>query len=152
MKARLTTLLMFAGQAEAAMRFYTSLVPDAELERIEHYGAGEPGAAGTVKHAVLRLGGQRLICIDSPVAQPFTFTPAMSLVLVVDTRPELERLYDGLAQGGQVLMALGAYPFNPWFGWVTDRYGVSWQLSLDIVPPPEPPSPDTVAEPPTAAL
>lgn len=152
MKARLTSLLMFAGEAEAAMRFYASLLPDAAVERIEHYGAGEPGAPGTVKHAVLRLGGQRLICIDSPIKQPFTFTPAISLVLVTDAESELEHLYDQLAQGGQVLMPLGAYPFNPRFGWVTDRYGVSWQLSLDTAPEPESLSPDTVAEPPTAAL
>ena len=65
MKARLTTLLMFAGQAEQAMRFYVSLLPDGAVERIERYAEGEAGSPGTVKHAVFRLGGQRLTCIDS---------------------------------------------------------------------------------------
>jgi predicted 3-demethylubiquinone-9 3-methyltransferase (glyoxalase superfamily) len=131
MKARLTSLLMFAGEAEAAMRFYASLLPEAAVERIEHYHEGDPGKPGTVKQAVLRIGGQRLICIDSPIEQPFTFTPAISLVLVTDDESELDHLYARLAEGGQVLVPLGAYPFNPRFGWVTDRYGVSWQLSLD---------------------
>jgi predicted 3-demethylubiquinone-9 3-methyltransferase (glyoxalase superfamily) len=138
MKARLTTLLMFDGRAEAAMRFYESLLAEAAIERIERYGADGPGAQGTVKHAVLRLGGQRLICIDSPIKHPFGFTPAVSLVLVVDAIPELDALFARLSEDGQVLVPLDAYPFNPRFGWVTDRFGVSWQLSVEVPDDAEP--------------
>lgn len=47
------------------------------------------GAEGTVKHAVLRLGSQTLMCIDTPVKQPFTFTPAISLVAEFETAADL---------------------------------------------------------------
>jgi predicted 3-demethylubiquinone-9 3-methyltransferase (glyoxalase superfamily) len=137
MTARLTTLLMFAGQAQEAMRFYVSLLPDGKVESIARYGPGQPGAEGSVKHAVFRLGGQRLTCIDSPVKQPFTFTPAMSLVLACPTEPELDDLYHRLSEGGTILVPLDSYPFNPRFGWVTDRFDVSWQLSLRL-PGPDP--------------
>jgi predicted 3-demethylubiquinone-9 3-methyltransferase (glyoxalase superfamily) len=130
MQPKITTLLMFDGQAENAMRFYTSLFDNGEIERIDRYQAGEPGTEGTVKHATFRLADQALMCIDSPVKQPFTFTPAVSLVVEFETEASLDRLFARLSDGGTILVPLDAYPFSARFGWVTDRYGVSWQLTL----------------------
>jgi predicted 3-demethylubiquinone-9 3-methyltransferase (glyoxalase superfamily) len=127
---RISTLLMFDGQAENAMDYYASVFEDGQVERIERYMAGDPGVAGSVKHATFRLGDQVLTCIDSVVKQPFTFTPAMSLLVHSSSTAELDRLFAGLADGGQVLMPLDAYAFSRRFGWLTDRFGVSWQLSL----------------------
>ncbi len=130
MSTTITPLLMFQGQAEEAMSFYVALFDDGEIVQVERYAAGEQGEEGTVKHARFRLGDQLLMCIDSPVAQPFTFTPATSLVVQDADRDRLDGLYASLSQYGTVLVPLGEYPFNKHFGWVTDRYGVSWQLSL----------------------
>jgi len=127
---RITTLLMFDGHAEEAMRFYARVFEDAEIERIERYRADEAGVEGTVKRAALRLGGQSLMCIDSAVSQPFTFTPAVSLFVDCETAVEVEELFAGLSDEGTILMPLAAYPFSQRFGWLTDRFGVSWQLSL----------------------
>ena len=85
MESRITTLLMFDGQAEDAVRFYTSLFDNAQIERFDRYGAGEQGTEGTVKHAIFRLVDQTLMCIDSSVKQPFTFTPTISLVVECET-------------------------------------------------------------------
>ena len=126
---QITTFLMFTGEAEAAMRLYVSLFPDSEVLSISRYGEGEDGSAGTVRHAVFALNGQSFMCIDSPPVHGFTFTPAMSLYVNCATEGEVEALFAALSEGGQVLMPLDAYPFARKYAWVSDRFGVSWQLS-----------------------
>ncbi len=130
MGTSVTALLMFDGNAEDAMRFYTSIFDNAHIKRIDRYRADEPGAEGTVKHAIFRLGDQTLTCVDSAVKQPFTFTPAISLVVECEIEAQLDKLFARLADGGKILMPLDTYPFSRRFGWLTDHYGVSWQLTL----------------------
>ena len=127
---KITTFLMFEGKAEEAMSFYMSLFPDSEIKSITRYAEGETGAAGTVQHAVFSLSGQEFMCIDSPAKHGFTFTPAMSLYVTCETLSEIDELFAKLSEGGQALMPLDAYPFSRKFGWVSDRFGVSWQLTL----------------------
>ena len=127
---KITTFLMFEGPAEEAMTFYTSLFEDAEVLAITRYGPGEAGAEGTVQHASFTLAGQQFMCIDSAMAHNFGFTPSMSLFVQCETDEEIERLYAALAEKGQELMPLGSYGFSAKFGWVNDRFGVSWQLNL----------------------
>lgn len=124
-------LLMFqAGEAEQAMRFYVSVFFPARIEQIDRYGPGEQGAEGTVKHAIMRLGDGTVQCIDSPIRHPFTFTPAVSVVVRAASADAVDGMFNRLSQGGTVLMPLDRYPFSERFGWVTDRFGVSWQLTL----------------------
>jgi predicted 3-demethylubiquinone-9 3-methyltransferase (glyoxalase superfamily) len=127
---QITPFLMFEGRADEAMSLYLSLFPDASVLSVSRYGEGEPGAAGTVRHAVFSLAGQRVQCIDSPVSHGFTFTPAFSLHVTFETEADLDRVYQALSEGGGVLMPLAAYPFSPKYAWLNDRFGVSWQLSL----------------------
>ncbi|MBY8862592.1 VOC family protein [Nocardia sp. CA2R105] len=127
---KITTQLMFEGAAEAAMTFYTSLFEDGAVLEIERFAAGEPGPEGTVKRAVFALAGQQFSCIDSFVHHEFGFTPSMSLFVECSSDAELERLYTALSEGGGQLMPLGEYGFSRRFGWVNDRFGVSWQLNL----------------------
>ncbi|EIJ79949.1 3-demethylubiquinone-9 3-methyltransferase [Bacillus methanolicus PB1] len=127
---KITTFLMFSGQAEEAMNHYISIFDQSEIISIERYGLNEEGAEGTVKHAKFSLNGQEFMCIDSSVKHDFTFTPAISLYVTCDTEDEIDRVFEKLSQDGTVLMPLGAYPFSEKFGWVQDKYGVSWQLSL----------------------
>jgi predicted 3-demethylubiquinone-9 3-methyltransferase (glyoxalase superfamily) len=128
---RITTFLTFFGNAEEAMAFYTSLFPGSELLSIERYGPGEPGAEGKVKHATFALAGQRFMCIDSSVEHDWGFTPAVSLYVRCESDGEIDRLFERLAEGGEVFMPLANYPFAEKFGWVADRFGVSWQLALN---------------------
>ena len=79
--------------------------------------------------AVFSLGGREFMAIDSPVEHDFTFTPAMSLFVDCDSEDEVDALAGALGEGGQVLMPVGEYGFSRRFGWVTDRFGVSWQLN-----------------------
>ena len=130
MPPTVSTFLMFEGVAEEAMNLYVSLVRDSRVVSIERYGAGEAGREGTVRLAHFTLAGHAMMCIDSPGAHAFTFTPSTSLFVECETAEELDAAYARLAEGGQVLMALGDYGFSARFGWVSDRYGVSWQLNL----------------------
>jgi predicted 3-demethylubiquinone-9 3-methyltransferase (glyoxalase superfamily) len=71
------------------------------------------------------------MCIDSVVKHEFTFTPAISLYVKCDTVDEINRVFEKLSKGGSVLMPLASYPFSKKFAWLNDKYGVSWQLSLE---------------------
>ena len=130
MTRTITPFLMFAGAAAEAMALYISLFPDSSIVHVDHYGPGEPGAEGSVKHAEFILSGQRFRCIDSPITHDFTFTPSLSLFVDCEGAAELERAFAQLADGGEVLMPLDNYGFSTRFGWLNDRFGVSWQLNL----------------------
>src|SRR4029079_9277390 len=130
MAQKITTFLMFQGVAEEAMNFYVSLFGGSEIQRVERYGPGEQGADGTVKQAAFTLAGREFMCIDSPVKHGFTFTPSMSLFVDCESETELEELYRQLSADGTVLMPIGNYGFSTRFGWIKDRFGVSWQLNL----------------------
>ncbi|OCA92027.1 hypothetical protein A8F95_18970 [Bacillus wudalianchiensis] len=120
------------GKAEEAMNFYTSLIKDSEIKSIVRYGANEAGDEGTVMQAVFSLKGQEFMCIDSNVKHQFSFTPSFSIYVTCDTEEEMTSLYQQLIVGGQALMPIGDYGFSKKFGWLTDRFGVSWQLNLPL--------------------
>ena len=103
---------------------------DSEITQIERYGPGEMGAEGSVKRADFVLAGREFLCIDSPVKHAFTFTPSMSLFVECESEAELESAFARLSDGGRVLMPLDNYGFSTRFGWLTDRFEVSWQLNL----------------------
>lgn len=130
MASGISTFLMFEGKAEEAMNLYVSLFKDARIESITRFGAGEAGAEGSVNSAVFMLNGQRFRVFDSEVKHGFTFTPAISIFVDCEDEAEIDRLFAKLSEGGQTLMPLAAYPFARKFGWIADRFGVSWQLSL----------------------
>jgi len=123
--------LMFQdGNAEEAMNLYTSIIEDSQITSIVRYGANEAGLEGTVMQATFTLKGQKFMCIDSYIKHQFSFTPAFSIFITCNTEEELDNLYEKLNEGGQALMPLNDYGFSKKFGWLNDRFGVSWQLNL----------------------
>ncbi len=126
--------LMFIGEqharAEEAVTFYVALWPNSRVETLERYGPGDEEPEGTVKQASFLLDGQPFSAMDSHLPHPFTFTPGAVAARAMwhggRDRPHLA----ALAEGGTVLMPLDRYPFGFRFGWVDDRFGVSWQLAL----------------------
>ncbi|MFF0342009.1 VOC family protein [Kribbella sp. NPDC004875] len=127
---QIKTFLMFEGGAEKAMTFYLSLFDDAEVVSITKYGPEGPGPEGSVMVATFTLAGQQFMCSDSFQHHGFTFTPSTSFFVDCADEAELDRLYGALVEGGGALMPLGDYGFSKKFGWVNDRFGVSWQLNL----------------------
>jgi len=130
---KVTPFLMFQdGKAEEAMNYYISIIDDSEITSIVRYGANEAGDEGTVMQATISVKGQEFMCIDSNVKHQFTFTPSFSIYVTCDTEEEINRLYQKLLEGGQALMPIGDYGFSQKFGWLNDRFGVSWQLNLPL--------------------
>ena len=128
---RIATCLMFVGEqcgrAEEAMGLYVGAFEDARVDEVTRDEAGE----GThIKQARFTLAGRPFVAMDSAAPHQFTFTPAISLFVDMEDPGELDAAFATLAEGGSVLMPLQAYPFSPRFGWLQDRYGISWQLTL----------------------
>jgi predicted 3-demethylubiquinone-9 3-methyltransferase (glyoxalase superfamily) len=127
---QVTPFLMFQGDAEAAIQFYRGIFPDFEIVELTRWGAGGTGKEGTVQQARFTVAGQLLRCFDSPPVHDFTFTPAFSLFVDCDDEAQLDALWAGLSDGGKALMPVGDYGFSRRFGWVEDRFAISWQLNL----------------------
>ncbi|MCB0833798.1 MAG: VOC family protein [Bacteroidetes bacterium] len=128
MARKIRTHLMFDGTADEAMRFYVGLFPESDILDVAYYKDGEN--RGKVAQASFTLNGREFICIDTPVKHNFTFTPATSIFVDCESMQELERVFGALSKGGQVLMPLDDYGFSRKFGWISDRFGVSWQVNL----------------------
>jgi predicted 3-demethylubiquinone-9 3-methyltransferase (glyoxalase superfamily) len=118
------------GSAQAALDLYFATFPDSRMVQVKRYAQGEPGPAGTIKVAVFTLCGREFMCSDSPIKHNFSFTPATSTFVEFDSVAELERVFGVLSDGGQILMPLDNYGFSQRFGWINDRFGVSWQLNF----------------------
>lgn len=127
----MTPFLMFqGGQAEAALDFYVATLPDSRIVSIERFGADGPGPEGTILRALAEIAGQRVMAHDSYVTHAFDFTPSHSFFVECTHESELDRLFAALSEGGGELMPLGDHGFSRRFGWLNDRFGVSWQLNL----------------------
>jgi len=127
---QVTPFLMFTGDAEAAIGFYRTLFADLEILDLRRWGPGASGKQGTIERASFTIAGQALRCFDSAPVHEFGFTPALSLFVDCEDMAQIDALWDGLSDGGKPLMPIGDYGFSRRFGWIEDRFGLSWQLNL----------------------
>lgn len=136
---RIVPNLWFDHTAAEAAAFYTSVFADGRVLETQHYPSeGLPDfqadMAGQVLTVDFELGGYRMIAINA--GPEFQVNPSVSFMLNFDpsvdpqAREHLDELWSALAEDGHVLMPLAAYGFSPYYGWVQDRYGISWQLIL----------------------
>ena len=130
MSVAVRPFLMFEGNAEEAMNTYVSVVPGSKIIDLEKYGAGGPSKEGTVMRGTFSVAGQVVQCTDSPIKHAFTFTPSFSFFVDCESEAQLESLWAALSEGGSTMMPLDNYGFSRRFGWLGDRFGVSWQLNL----------------------
>lgn len=131
-KQKIHSFLMFEGKAEEAINMYTSLFDQSKIINITRYEANQNGPEGSVMMATFSIKGQEFMASDSFVQHAFTFTPSISMYVTCGSIEEIDQAFERLSEGGQVLMPLDAYPFSPRFVWVNDKFGVSWQLSLEV--------------------
>ena len=125
MGQKITTFLMFTGDAEAAMDLYMSVFDGARVVRLKRHEGD-----GGIYFAEFEIAGQRFAVSDSPPVHDFTFTPSTSLFVECQSEAEIDRMHAALGEGGGEMMPLGEYPFAKKFSWIADRFGVSWQLRL----------------------
>ena len=125
---KIAPFLWFDHQAEEAAKLYTSLFDRSRITGTSRYGDAGPGPRGTVMTTSFELEGLPFTALNGgPV---YTFTPAISFFVTCETEAQVDALWKELSRGGTVMMELAKYPFSPKFGWLSDRYGLSWQLNL----------------------
>lgn len=125
---KIVPCLWFDNNAQEAVTFYTSLFKDSKIVDIIPFGDAGPGKKGDSMAITFELQGQSFSALNG--GPNFKFTPAISLFVGCDTEKEQERLWKNLSEGGTVLMEMGKYPFSERYGWVQDRFGLSWQINL----------------------
>jgi predicted 3-demethylubiquinone-9 3-methyltransferase (glyoxalase superfamily) len=113
---KITPFLWFNGKAEEAMNFYVSVFKNSKVLGVTRYGDAGPGPKGTVMTANFELNGQEFVALNG--GPQFTFSPAISFVAHCETQQEVDDLWRRLSEGGR----------EDQCGWVTDKYGVTWQV------------------------
>lgn len=132
MKDKMSIFLTFQeNNAEEAMNFYVSLFKDAKVLDVQRYHNHEYAKEGSIMKATFELNGINFACSDSFIKHAWSFTPAVSVFVDVDTEDELKRLFGALSEGGKVLMPVDNYGFSEKFAFVEDRFGISWQLNME---------------------
>ncbi|KYQ94892.1 hypothetical protein AWY96_15960 [Serratia plymuthica] len=127
--SQVATFILFQGNARQAIDLYSGLFSSFKVQQLLHYDE-TPDGQRRIKQASIDFDRQHLVFSDSPVSHDFSFTPAVSLHVNLATEAELERVFARLAEGGEVLMPLDDYGFSARFGWLNDRFGLSWQLNV----------------------
>ena len=125
---KIVPFLWFDGQAEEAVNFYTSVFKDSKITGTARYGETHPERSGSVMTVNFTLEQQAFTALNG--GPEFAFTPAISFFVTLETEAEVDALWEKLAQGGTVLMPFQACDWSEKYGWLNDRYGVSWQISL----------------------
>jgi predicted 3-demethylubiquinone-9 3-methyltransferase (glyoxalase superfamily) len=125
---KITPALMFVGaqcgKAGEAMRFYTSVFRNAQIDEIIRYGPNEePDKPGSIKQAAFSLEGQRFTAMDSAYDHGFSFNEAISLMVYCENQAELDYYWGRLS----------AFPEDEQCGWLKDKFGVSWQVVPTIM-------------------
>lgn len=126
----ITSLTFQKNDAEEAMNFYVSLFNNSKILKIQRWEKGGPGKEGTIMQATFELDGQKFMCSDSLPVHNWDFTPAVSNYVECENEEKMQTLFSRLSENGQVAMPLDNYGFSQKFGWVIDKFGVSWQLNL----------------------
>jgi len=134
---KITPNLWFNGNAKEATDFYVSVFPDTKVIATSHYpNSKEEGLAdfqlnmaGEVLTVEFEVMNFRFVAINA--GPEFTPNPSISFFITLDSKEAIDALWGKLVDGGKELMPLGEYPFSKYYGWVQDKYNVSWQLILN---------------------
>lgn len=114
--------LWFDFNAEEAVAHYLSIFGDSRVVSKTYYGEAGPGPAGAVMTILFEIEGEEFLAVNG--GPQFKFTPAISLVVNCDAQDEVDAMWDKLSEGGS------RHPC----GWLTDRFGVSWQIVPRALP------------------
>jgi len=112
------------------MNFYLELFDNSKIINLKRWGKNEAGKEGTIMFAKFSLNGKLIIYSDSPPIHDLDFTPAVSNYVDCEDESELERLFEKLSENANIMIPLNNYGFSQKFGFVEDKFRVSWQLSL----------------------
>jgi predicted 3-demethylubiquinone-9 3-methyltransferase (glyoxalase superfamily) len=118
---KITTFLWFDNNAEEAANFYVSVFKNSKVLTKTFYGDAGPGPKGAVMTVEFLLDGQEFTALNG--GPQFKFSESISLVVHCKTQEEVDYFWEKLSEGGQEVEC----------GWVKDKYGLSWQVTPDIL-------------------
>jgi predicted 3-demethylubiquinone-9 3-methyltransferase (glyoxalase superfamily) len=113
---KITPFLWFDGKAEEAANFYTSIFKNSKIREVRRYGDAGPGPKGSVMAVTFDLEGEEFIALNG--GPQFTFSPAISFFVSCETQEEVDALWGKLIDGGKPNAC----------GWLTDKFGLTWQI------------------------
>jgi predicted 3-demethylubiquinone-9 3-methyltransferase (glyoxalase superfamily) len=119
----ITPHLWFDKEAKEAAELYTPLFPNSKITNVTTLRNTPSGDCDLVS---FELAGQPFMAISA--GPLFKFNPSISFHVKCKTKDEIDGLWEKLSTNGKVLMELGAYPFSERYGWLQDKYGLSWQF------------------------
>jgi predicted 3-demethylubiquinone-9 3-methyltransferase (glyoxalase superfamily) len=129
---KIIPFIWFNTNAKEAVEFYTSIFENSKIGNMSMYDEESSKVSGMNKGDILtisfHLEGQEFAAING--GPEFSLTPAISFFVNCNSEEEVNRIWEKLSPGGIALMELGKYPFSDRYGWIQDKYGVSWQISL----------------------
>ncbi len=130
--SKISTCFWFNGQAEEAAKFYASLFKNSKIGKTSYYTEAVAEVSGQKKGSVMtvdfEIEGFQFEALNG--GPQFKMTPAISFFVNCETEKEVDTLWGKLTKGGQIMMELDKYEWSKKYGWVQDKYGVSWQLIL----------------------
>jgi predicted 3-demethylubiquinone-9 3-methyltransferase (glyoxalase superfamily) len=118
---KITTFLTYNNQAEEAVTLYTSIFKNSKITSTSRYGETGPGAKGSVMTMTFEIDGQEFIALNG--GPTFKFSQGISLTVNCETQAEIDEYWEKLSEGGQKIQC----------GWLTDKFGVSWQITPAIM-------------------
>lgn len=122
---KITPYLWFDKEAAEAADLYTSLFSHSKIKSKTIIHDTPSGDSEIIS---FEIAGQEFMAISA--GPYFKFNPSISLFVRCDSESEVEKLWEKLSVNGKVMMNLGKYPFSQLYGWVEDRYGLSWQIGF----------------------
>lgn len=124
--------LWFNNEAEEAANFYTSIFKGGKIGKISRYDKASAEASGRPEGSALTVEFEIEDCTFTGLngGSNFQINPSISFIISRETEEEINELWEKLSEGGKILIPLDSYPFSKRYGWVQDKYGVSWQLIL----------------------
>jgi len=125
---KITPFLWFDTKALEAAKFYTSIFPNSKIHGQEQFENTGPDEKQTVQIVSFNLSGLEMQGMNA--GPMFKFNPSISFFVKCASSEEVDELYNKLIEGGNALMALGKYDWSERYGWVRDKYGVTWQIML----------------------
>jgi predicted 3-demethylubiquinone-9 3-methyltransferase (glyoxalase superfamily) len=121
MKQKITTFLTFNTEAEAAVKFYTSIFADSKINSISYYPESFPNLGGKAMSISFELNNQTFYALNA--GSGFKFEQGISLLVNCKNQEEVDHYWDKLTDGGEAIAC----------GWLKDKYGISWQITPEIL-------------------
>jgi predicted 3-demethylubiquinone-9 3-methyltransferase (glyoxalase superfamily) len=129
---QITTFLTYNTQAEEAAKFYTSIFPNSKITRVTHYpdlGPKFPLKPGTVMTVEFTLDGRAFTALNA--GPQFSFSKGISISVVCETQREVDEYWEKFVKGSGDASGAGGTPVA--CGWITDHFGVSWQITPKVL-------------------